>query len=107
MTGLVVKRVNNPRAQRFAQKVKAGRGWLIVRNSGTLADTDYESVADEIVAALNARTDLVAALQACAQFAGMSASEQQAHAISEDEFRARLLAIGKEARAALAKAGSL
>ena len=41
--------------QRFAQKVKAGRGWLIVRNSGTMADTDYETVADEIVDALNKR----------------------------------------------------
>lgn len=41
--------------QDVAKKVKAGRGWLIVRNSGTLADTDYERVADEIVDALNKR----------------------------------------------------
>lgn len=49
--------------QQVAQKVKAGRGWLIVRNSGTLADTDYERVADEIVRALNDRPRLIEALR--------------------------------------------
>lgn len=42
------------RPQQYAQKVKAGRGWLIVRNSATLAQTDYGHIADEIVSALNA-----------------------------------------------------
>lgn len=51
------------RPQDIAQKVKAGRGYLIVRNSGTLADTDYERVADEIVAALNERRALLASLR--------------------------------------------
>lgn len=37
-----------------AQYQKAGRGFLITRNSATLADTDYEHVAKEIVSALNA-----------------------------------------------------
>ena len=52
--------------QQVAQKVKAGRGWLIVRNSGTLADTDYERVADEIVSALNDRQMLIESLQGVA-----------------------------------------
>ena len=46
-----------PGPQHFAQKVKAGRGWLITRNSATLADTDYEHVADEIINALNAQAE--------------------------------------------------
>jgi CHASE3 domain sensor protein len=39
--------------QQVAQYMKAGRGFLITRNSATLADTDYEHVAKEIVEALN------------------------------------------------------
>ena len=49
--------------QDFAQYKKAGRGFLITRNSATLADTDYENVAKEIVSALNDRKRLVAALR--------------------------------------------
>lgn len=44
-----------PKPQQFAQKMKLPRGWAIVRNSATLATTDYEHIADEIVAALNAK----------------------------------------------------
>lgn len=36
-----------------AQYHKAGRGYIITRNSATLLDTDYEHVARETVAALN------------------------------------------------------
>ena len=43
------------RPQQIAQYQKAGRGFLITRNSATLADTDYEHVAKEIVDALNKR----------------------------------------------------
>ena len=39
--------------QQFAQVLKMGSGWAIVRNSATLAISDYERVAHEIVEALN------------------------------------------------------
>lgn len=51
--------------QQVAQYQKAGRGFLVTRNSATLADTDYEHVAKEIVAALNDRTRMVEALRHC------------------------------------------
>lgn len=51
--------MNQPKC---AQKVKAGRGWLIARNSATLADTDYERVADEIIRALNSHSRLITVL---------------------------------------------
>lgn len=41
--------------QQFAQKQKMGRGWAVTRNSATLATTNYEHIADEIVTALNAK----------------------------------------------------
>jgi hypothetical protein len=41
--------------QEVAQYKKAGRGFLIVRNSATIAETDYEHIAKEIVAALNSQ----------------------------------------------------
>lgn len=50
------------KAQQIAQKLKLPRGFSVVRNSATLCVTDYERVADEIVAALNERTTLLAAL---------------------------------------------
>lgn len=56
----------NMTPQKFAQYQKAGRGFLITRNSATLADTDYEHIAKEIVDALNKRNayaDLVQALK--------------------------------------------
>ena len=52
------------RPQQVAQYQKAGRGFLVTRNSATLADTDYEHVAKEIVSALNDRARLVEALRA-------------------------------------------
>lgn len=45
--------------------------------------------------------EMVASLETIAQYAAMPASNQQAHPISEDEFRQRLLAIGNEARSAI------
>lgn len=47
--------VRKVKPQQFAQVVKAGRGWLVTRNSATLASTDYERVAHEIKDALNAK----------------------------------------------------
>ena len=50
-----------------AQAIKMGRGWAVVRNSATLAITDYESIAHEIVGALNqslSRSILIDALEA-------------------------------------------
>lgn len=49
--------------QQIAQYQKAGRGFLVTRNSATLCDTDYERVAKEIVSALNDRARLVNALK--------------------------------------------
>ncbi len=84
--------------------------------SGTMAKMDAEVAANaELIAraptlkaeneelrALNA--ELVAALEQIRQFASMPASGQQAHPISEDEFRARLCQIGAASRTALDKA---
>lgn len=51
------------RPQDVVQYKKAGRGFLIVRNSATIADTDYELVAREIVRKLNGFPQLVEALK--------------------------------------------
>ena len=51
--------------------------------------------------ACNSYDELVAALEAIRVAAAMPASNQQGHAISEEEFRKRLLYIGDHARAAL------
>jgi len=54
------------KAWHIAQVVKAGNGWLVTRNSATLASTDYENIAREIADALNknhAYPKLVAALR--------------------------------------------
>lgn len=54
--------------QDVAQYQKAGRGFLITRNSATIADTDYEPIAREIVKKLNAYPRLVKALrETCAR----------------------------------------
>lgn len=50
-----VKQVKPATPQQYAQKTKMGTGWAVVRNSATLAVSDYERVADEIVDALNRR----------------------------------------------------
>lgn len=55
MNDTVPRQAFPPKPQQFAQKLKMPRGWSIVRNSATLATTDYEHIADEIVAALNAK----------------------------------------------------
>jgi hypothetical protein len=49
-----------PGQPRIAQLIKKGRGWVVVRNSATLADTDYEHIGREIVDALNAESELSA-----------------------------------------------
>ena len=41
-----------------AQVVKMGRGWAVVRNSATLAVTDYQHIAKEIADALNEQAKL-------------------------------------------------
>lgn len=51
------------RPQDVVQKLKAGRGFLLTRNSATIADTDYEKVADEIAHKMNAYPLLVEALR--------------------------------------------
>ena len=47
--------------------------------------------------------ELIESLGTCASIASMPASNQDAHTISEHEFQSRLLVIGKEARAAIAR----
>lgn len=54
------------RPQQFAQKQRMGRGWAITRNSATLATTDYEHIANEIVTALNEQERLKDALRVIA-----------------------------------------
>lgn len=44
--------------QQFAQVTKMGRGFAVIRNSATLATTDYEHIAKEITDAINERDRL-------------------------------------------------
>jgi hypothetical protein len=47
------------RPQRIAQVIKMGNGFAVVRNSATLAVSDYPRVAHEIARALNAVEELI------------------------------------------------
>jgi hypothetical protein len=63
LTVLTLNQEGTMKPQEIAQYKKAGRGYLITRNSATLADTDYEHVAKEITSALNDRKRMVEALR--------------------------------------------